>query len=450
MRFHLACALLVMFAVSEPVIAQTLPPSLAPMLAKVSPAVVNISVEGTVKVHNPLLQDPAMRQFFNLPQGPAVQRFQAVGSGVIYDANRGFVITNSHVVANATKIMVTLLDRRQLQAKLVATDPESDIAVLKIPPEHLTAMPLGDSKRLRVGDYVVAIGDPFAVGQTATFGIVSAVGRNGLGIEGYEDFIQTDASVNPGNSGGALVNVAGELVGINTAILSQGGGNVGIGFAIPITMAKAIATELIEHGKVARGELGVVIQNLTPDLAQALGVKADQGAVVSDVRPGSPAAKAGVRAGDVIAALDGTPVQDSSQLRLAIGQKPPGTAIHLAILRNGQRSTVTATLVPQSQKSASAAAGAPSSPEPGMLGLELAPVPPGAGAVKGALVAQVEPGSVAADAGLQQGDIITDIGHTPVTSAPQAAQLLRSRPKGKPLLLRIARDGGALYLTING
>ncbi len=419
------------------------------MLAKVSPAVVNISVEGTMKVHNPLMHNPFFRQFFNMPQGGALQHFQAVGSGVIYDARKGYVITNDHVVKHASRIMVTLSDRRQFHAKLVAADSQTDIAVLKIPAKHLTAMPLGDSRKLRVGDYVVAIGDPFGVGQTATFGIVSAVGRTGLGIEGYEDFIQTDASVNPGNSGGALVDMNGHLVGINTAILSRSGGNVGIGFAIPITMARQIATQLIEHGKVARGELGVVIQNLTPSLAQAMGLKLTQGVVVSDVQPGTPAKKAGFQPGDVITSLDGAPVIDSGQLRLSIAQKPPGTTIHLTVLRNGKERTISAKLTALTEKNG-AGNGNGQGGNGSMLGLELGPIPPGSSVTKGAYVAQVVPNSTAAESGIQQGDIIIGIGHTPVTNTRQAARLLRHRPKGRPLLLRISRHGMALFLTIGG
>jgi Do/DeqQ family serine protease len=328
------------------------PPTLAPMLARVSPAVVNISVQGTVQAaQNPLFQDPFFRRFFDLPEKQAPQntpteRFQAVGSGVIFDAEHGYVITNNHVVDRADKILITLKDRRQLDAKLVAADPQTDVAVLKVEGDHLTSLPLGDSKRLQVGDYVVAIGNPFGVGQAATFGIVSAVGRTGLGIESYEDFIQTDASINPGNSGGALVDLSGRLVGMNAAIISRGGGNVGVGFAIPIDLVKTIADQLITKGKVSRGALGVTIQDLTPALAQAMGVNLAGGALVSQVSPQSAAAKAGIEQGDVITALDGETVASSSQLRNAVGQKQPGTAVRLSLLHQGKERTVTATLDP--------------------------------------------------------------------------------------------------------
>src|SRR6185312_14096446 len=312
--------------------------TLAPMLKRVSPAVVNISVDSTVQVKNPLLDNPEFRQFFHLPADakPETQRVHAVGSGVIFDARHGYVLTNNHVVTDADKILVTLNDRRQIAATLVAADPKSDVAVLKISADHLTDLPLGQSKNLRVGDFVVAIGDPFGVGQAATFGIVSALGRDDVGIEGYEDFIQTDASINPGNSGGALIDMSGRLVGINTAILSRSNGNVGVGFAIPIDMANAIARELIAHGKVSRGELGVVAQDVTPALSRALGIQANAGAVISDVRPGSVAASAGIKIGDVITAIDGQPLLTSGQLRNVIGAKQPGASVRISVLRDGK------------------------------------------------------------------------------------------------------------------
>jgi Do/DeqQ family serine protease len=424
-------------------------PSLAPMLAKVSPAVVNISVQGTVKVtQSPLFQDPLFRKFFNLPDTPASERFQAVGSGVIYDAAKGYVITNNHVIDRADKIVVTLRDRRQLDAKLVATDPQTDVAVLKVSPDHLTALPLGNSSDLKVGDYVVAIGDPYGLGQTATFGIVSALGRTGLGIEGYEDFIQTDASINPGNSGGALVDMNGRLIGINTAILSRSGGNVGIGFAIPIDMVKAIAQQLITTGKVSRGELGVSIQDLTPALAQAMGVQATGGAVVAQVIPRSAAAAAGIQAGDVLTALNGKPLADSTQLRNTIGQTAPGTQIHLTLLRDGKERTVSVTLQPQAGSEQTASAAQPSTGS--MSGLTLAPIPqdnPLFG-TKGVYVVGVAPGSAAEDAGIEQGDVITSIAKIVVGTPQEAARLLRSRKQGVPVLVRIRRGNAALYTAL--
>jgi serine protease Do/serine protease DegQ len=279
-------------------------PSLAPMIEKTRPAVVNIATRGSVDMQkHPLLNDPLFRRFFkgfeDLPQRKEVK---SLGSGVIIDADAGHIVTNFHVIDGADEISVTLHDGRQLEATLVGSDPEADVAILKVEHDGLVSVPFADSSSLRVGDFAVAIGNPFGLGQTVTSGIVSALGRSGLGIEGYEDFIQTDASINPGNSGGALVNLRGELIGINTAILASGGtGNVGIGFAIPINMVREITSQLIEYGEVRRGMLGVIMQNLTPDLARAFGLNVHQGVVISQVVENSAASKAGLKAGDVIA-----------------------------------------------------------------------------------------------------------------------------------------------------
>jgi Do/DeqQ family serine protease len=423
------------------------------MLARISPAVVNISVQGTVEVtRNPIFQDPLFREFFGVPENapPPTQRFQAAGSGVIYDARLGYVLTNNHVVQRADKILVTLTDRRQFDAKLVAADPQTDIAILKVSAQGLTSLPLGDSKALQVGDYVVAIGNPFGVGQTATFGIVSALGRTGLGIEGYEDFIQTDASINPGNSGGALVDMQGRLIGMNAAIISRGGGNVGIGFAVPIDMIKAVATQLISQGKVSRGALGVTIQDLTPSLAQAMNISAVGGAVVSQVVPQSAAAKAGFAEGDVITALDGEPIMTSSQLRNAIGQRQPGTTVRLTLLRDGKERSITTTLDAQTEKSAAETpASPPESSAPS--GLTLAPIPrenPNFGKVKGVYVAKVAPGSMAEEAGIKAGDIIISAGRVPVSTPNELTQILRQQKSGTPLLLQVRRGDSALYTTI--
>jgi Do/DeqQ family serine protease len=426
-------------------------PTLAPMLAKVSPAVVNISVQGTEKLaQNPLFQDPLFRQFFGIPRGPVTERFQAVGSGVIIDAGQGYVITNNHVVKNAQEIQVTLKDRRQLNAKLVGSDSLTDIAVLKIQADSLAAMPMGISKDLKVGDYAVAIGDPFGVGQTATFGIVSALGRTGLGTGGYENFIQTDAAINPGNSGGALVNMAGQLIGMNTAIISQSGGNIGIGFAIPVDMVRTIAQELIATGKVSHGELGVEVQDLTPVLAQAMGINVSSGALVSQVVPGSPAAKAGIKSGDVITNLDGNPITGSSDLRISIGEKAPGTTIRLTLLRNGKELKLAATL--ESQKAASAPAAAATRQEMAFLsGLTVGPIPqddPNYGQVKGVYVDNVDPANAAALAGLQQGDIITSVDRTPVGTIDQFNDVVREHAKGKPLLLEVQRGSSLMFIAI--
>jgi Do/DeqQ family serine protease len=316
------------------------PTTLAPMLRGITPGVVGISVKGRVREENPLLQDPFFRQFFNLRQQPIERETQAVGSGVIVDAGRGYVLTNNHVVENETSIQVTTQDNRRFQARLIGRDSGTDIAVLQIPAEGLTSVPLGNSDQLQVGDFVLAIGNPFGLGQTVTSGIVSALGRSGLGIEGYEDFIQTDASINPGNSGGALVNLQGQLVGINTAILAPGGGNIGIGFAVPINMARQAMDQIIRYGSVRRGRIGVAIQDLTPEIAQALGTSVRRGAVIARVEPGSPAARAGLRASDVIVAIDGAPVTGGTQLRNRIGLAPIGNSVQLTIDRHGSEQTV--------------------------------------------------------------------------------------------------------------
>ena len=316
-------------------------PSLAPMLKNVTPGVVNIAVKGRERIQNPLLEDPFFRRFFNVPQGQqSYAETQATGSGVIVDAAQGYVLTNAHVVANETSISVTTKDNRRFAAKLVGRDTETDVAVLKINSDHLTAVPLGDSDKLQVGDFVVAIGNPFGLGQTVTSGIVSALGRSGLGIEGYEDFIQTDASINPGNSGGALVDLKGDLVGINTAILAPGGGNIGIGFAVPIDMARKVMDQLIRYGEVKRGRIGVSIQDLTPDLAQAMNTKQTNGAVIAKVEPGSAADHAGLKSGDLVIAANGVPVRSGTQLRDAIGLTRVGDDVNLVIDRDGNERNV--------------------------------------------------------------------------------------------------------------
>ena len=433
-------------------------PSLAPMLKRVEAGVVNISVEGTVQVEqNPMFKDPMFRQFFHLPQNqPTTEHVHAVGSGVIYDAKRGYVLTNYHVVSDADKIQVTLSDGRQLAATKVASDPQTDVAVLKIPPDNLTQLPLGRSKGLQVGDYVVAIGDPFGVGQAATFGIVSALGRNNLGIEGYEDFIQTDASINPGNSGGALIDMNGRLIGINTAILSHSNGNVGVGFAIPIDMANAVAKELLAHGKVSRGELGVALQDMTPTMARAMGSNATSGVLISDVRQGSAADQAGLKVGDVVVALDGVPVATSGQLKNTVGTEEPGAKVTLSVLRGGGKTDITATLRPpkeEQQKTAEAAkASATSGPtEAPLSGLTLSPIPSDNklyGKVAGLYVQGIQSGSGADEAGLQQGDIITSIDKKPVSSPADLARVVQAEKGDKPVLLRVQRGDSAMFLAV--
>ena len=437
-------------------------PMLAPILKRVSPAVVNISAESTVEVQNPLLKNPEVRQFFHIPEDggkPMTERVHSTGSGVIFDAANGYILTNHHVINDADKILITLSDRRQLTAKVVATDEQTDVAVLKIDANNLTALPFGDSKTLHVGDYVVAIGDPFGVGQAATFGIVSALGRSDLGIESYEDFIQTDASINPGNSGGPLVDMNGKLVGINTAILSRSSGNVGVGFAIPVDMASSIAKELITRGKVERGEFGVVLQDLTPALARAFGIDATGGAVVSDIRTGSPAQRAGLQPGDLITAIDGKEVMTSGQLRNVIGSKGPATRISVSYVRAGKSFETSEVLdQPEAKPVKVAKAGIPAAaktPSPGPLaGMALTAIPPDSklhGKVEGVYIAGVESGSGAEEAGLKQGDVILSVAEKPVTNPEELNQIMQgvqSASSDKPLLLRVRRGDESHFVAI--
>src|SRR5580658_7787174 len=299
-------------------------PSLSPIVKKVSPAVVNIATRGTIRdrgPQNPLLDDPFFRRFFDVPpdSGPRERPFQSAGSGVIFDAKAGYIVTNAHVVENASEITVTLQDGRDLKAEIVGADTPSDVAVLKVKADGLAQIVLGDSAKVEVGDFAVAIGNPFGLQHTVTSGIISGLSRSGINPDGYEDFIQTDASINPGNSGGALVNLRGELIGINTAILSRSGGNIGIGFAIPVNMAHNVMEQLIKYGTVKRGQLGVSMYTVTPDIAHSLGLPSAVGALVSQVVEGSPAERAGIRTGDVITLVNGQPVKSNSELRNTIG-----------------------------------------------------------------------------------------------------------------------------------
>jgi serine protease DegQ len=322
-------------------------PTLAPIVDRVVQGVVNIAVSGSVEVQNPLMSDPFFRQFFRMPNQPMRRQVQAAGSGVIVDAGKGYILTNNHVVAIGQSqaidnqvIEVTLKDKRHFKAKLVGRDPETDIAVLKIDAGDLTAVEIGDSNRIKVGDYALAIGNPFGLGQTVTSGIISALGRTGLGIEGYEDFIQTDASINPGNSGGALVDLRGQLIGINTAILGPAGGNVGIGFAVPANLAKQIMTDLIKNGDVKRGALGIRTQDMTPDIASSLGIESGDGALIAQVEAGSAAATAGLQAGDLIVGIDNVPVHNVADLHKRIDFAHVGDVLKLSILHEGEPATV--------------------------------------------------------------------------------------------------------------
>jgi len=324
--------------------------SVAPVLKLVTPGVVNIAVQGRVRVNNPLLADPFFRQFFNIPNGPVERRTQASGSGVIVDADKGYILTNNHVVQNADVIEVTLRDRRTVKAKLIGRDPQTDVAVLQIEADHLTAVPMGDSDKSEVGDFVLAIGNPFGLGQTVTSGIVSALGRSGLGIEGFEDFIQTDAAINPGNSGGALVDLKGRLIGINTAILAPAGGNVGVGFAVPINMAKSIMEQLLRYGTVEHGRIGIGGQDMTDEIARGLGTTRTEGGVVTSIEPGSSADRAGLKVGDIVVAVDHVPVRNWISVVNRIALARVDADVVVTIERKGALSDLHVTVTSASAK----------------------------------------------------------------------------------------------------
>jgi len=414
-------------------------PTLAPLLKGITPAVVNISTFTHRRASNPLLDDPFFRRFFNLPpQQQQQRRSQSAGSGVIIDADQGLVITNHHVIDGADEIRIGLTDGREMTAELVGSDAEVDLALLKVAADNLTALPLSDSDRLQVGDFVVAIGNPFGLGQTVTTGIVSALGRSGLGIEGYESFIQTDASINPGNSGGALVNLHGELVGINTAIIAPGGGNVGIGFAIPSNMARAIGEQLAAHGEVRRGVLGIGMQDLSRELAEAFGLAPQQGGVlISQVVPDSAADRAALKSGDLILALNGKAVRQASELRSRLGVLTEGARIELTLLRDGQRLSRSATLGSASPFSAAGERFAAA-----LEGATLVDSDAG-DAVQ---VAAVAPRSPAAYAGLLKEDRILAANRIRIRNLAELARATRSRTS--TLLLMIERRGTTLYLAL--
>lgn len=388
-------------------------PSLAPMVKRVSAAVVNIATRGTIKEEpgqrNPLLDDPFFRRFFDVPPDskPRERQFQSAGSGVIVDAKNGYIITNHHVVENASEITITLLDNRSFSAKVIGSDEGADIAVLQAKQPNLIAMAMGDSTRLEVGDYVVAIGNPFGLQHTVTAGIVSALGRTGINPDGYEDFIQTDASINPGNSGGALVNLRGELVGINSAILSRSGGNIGIGFAIPVNMAKGVMDQLIKYGQVKRGVLGVNIYNVTPDIAKEFGLTESSGALVAGVAPGSAADRAGVKTGDIITSINGANMRDAGELRNTIGMLRVGDKVDIGLLRDGKSRKVTALIAERSELETANAIDI----NKGLEGAELGDAPDG-----GVLVKTVQEGSPAAQNGLRANDLIVGVGRPPVAN----------------------------------
>ncbi len=419
-------------------------PSLAPMLERVTPAVVNINSKTRVKVRNPLMEDPFFRQFFGMQNAPRERIEQSLGSGVIIDAAKGYVLTNNHVVEGADDIQVTLHDGRTLKAKLIGTDPDTDVAVIQIPADHLSAMPLADSSQLHVGDFVVAVGNPFGVGQSASSGIVSGLNRTGLGGRGFQNFIQTDATINPGNSGGALVNLRGELIGINSQIFSTSGGSIGIGFAIPVNLANDVMKQLIATGTVKHGTLGVQAQTLTPELARMLDTTASQGAVVTDVGTDSPAAAAGLKAGDVVVAINDRTVQSDNDLYNAEGIAPIGSTLELKVLREGKPMTLSAKLIAESLITTEGA-----KLDPRLTGAEISDAGErvkraiGTG---GVTVNKVVAASRAAENGLKPGDLIIGVNRVDLTGMTDFKRVLATQPQ--QLLLSVVRGREAFFLPL--
>jgi serine protease Do len=426
-------------------------------------AVVNISSTKLVKRQNQLpgffFNDPFFRQFFGdqtpESQVPQTQKEQSLGSGVIVNPN-GYLLTNNHVIEGASDVRVFTPDRKEYKAKVIGTDARTDVAVLKIEASGLPSFTLGDSSNLKVGDVVFAIGDPFGIGETATMGIVSATGRAlGGAIERYEDFIQTDAAINPGNSGGALIDLHGNLIGINTAILSGGGGNQGVGFAIPINMAHNIMEQILEHGKVVRGQLGVLIQDVDPDMAKALGLSAGGGALVSDLVPNGPAAKAGIERGDVILEFNGQSVRDRQDLSVRVSQTPPGTTVHLKVFHNGQTRDVDVTLTELNEKSASTEGGGQEGGGGGLLrGVRVETLTPSIArelqlpaGTAGVVVTSVDPSSPAAAADIQRGDVIQEVNRKPVRNMDDYQRAVQSAGNESVLLL-INRGGQTHFVVV--
>jgi serine protease Do len=442
--------------VSAPAVAPT--DGWVQLARELKPAVVNISTKRAVEAPeamSPFGDDERFNQFFkhffgNQPRRPA----RSLGSGFVINQD-GHIVTNNHVVANATEIRVKLSDGRELPAKVVGRDPKTDLALLKVEATGLPVIPLGNSGELQVGESVMAIGNPFGLEQTVTTGIVSATGRV-IGEGPYDNFIQTDASINPGNSGGPLINARGQAVGINTAIFTQTGGSVGIGFAIPVDLAKSVVTQLATAGHVVRGYLGVSIQPVTADLAKSFGISETAGALVSSVVDGSPAAKAGVKPGDVITEYDGRKVARSEDLPRAVAESAIGREVPVTVLRDGKPVTLRATVAKLDEAGAPSAMATKGTKETKeTLGLSLQPMTPaearerGLGDRGGVLVRGVQDGSPAANAGLRSGDVITEVNRAPVKSADDVQQAMEKRAKDKPSLFLVHRNGASVYIAVN-
>jgi len=417
-------------------------PSLAPMLEKVLPAVVSVHVEGTDSGQQAQDIPEPLKRFFGQGPGKAQpQPFEGLGSGVIIDAAKGYILTNNHVVNGADKINVQMSDGNEYDAKLIGHDEQTDIALIQVEgAKNLTQVKIADSDALKVGDFAVAIGNPFGLGQTATSGIISALGRSGLNLEGLENFIQTDAAINRGNSGGALVNLNGELIGINTAILASSGGNIGIGFAIPANMAMNLAQQLIQFGEVKRGQLGIKGTEMTADIAKAFNVDAQRGAFVSEVLPKSAAEKAGIKAGDIITSINEKAISSFAELRVKVGTTPPGQDVKIGLLREGKPVTVTVTLEQSAQTVASAKLLSPA--------LEGATLSDGATKTgdKGVKLDTIEKGTPAEQVGLQKDDVIVGVNRTRVTSLAEMRKVLEGKPP--VLALNVVRGDESIYLLL--
>ena len=439
--------------------------SFAPIVKNAQPAVVSIASTKVIKVDagdeglSPLFDDPMFRQFFgdrgagplNRPGRPREQREQGLGSGVIVSPD-GYILTNNHVIEGANEIKVYTSDKRELKARVIGADPKTDIAVVKVELKNLPTLAFADSTQVQVGDIALAIGNPFGVGQTVTMGIISATGRGNLGIEDYEDFIQTDAAINPGNSGGALINMSGQLIGVNTAILSRAGGNQGVGFAVPANLARAVMNQLLKNGKVVRGYLGVMIQPVSPEIAEAFNLPDARGALVGEVTPDGPAARAGLAQGDVITELNGVRVDDSRELRLKVSQLAPGSAIKLKIIRDGAPREVTITLGEAPNEKETANNGNPESDSSDGLSVEtLTPqlarqleLPAN---VSGVVVTGVQDGSRADQAGLRRGDVIQQVNRRPVNNVAEFERAMKQNT-GKSAVLLVNRNGHTSFVVI--
>ena len=441
-------------------------PTLAPVIKDTRPAIVNIAARAKVDVdsspdfrdpfEDPFFNDPFFRRFFedfggmqrfeSPRRAPREREARSIGSGVIVDADEGHILTNHHVVRNADEIFVILEDKRKLEAEIIGSDPDTDVAVLKVKAKNLTAIPLGNSDQMDVGDYVLAIGNPFGLSHTVTSGIISALGRSGLGLEGYEDFIQTDAPINPGNSGGALINLKGELIGINTAIYSRSGGSMGIGFAIPVNMARSVMDQLLEHGEIKRGRIGVHIQDVSPEIAEALDLERLNGALVAQVAEDSPSDKAGIKTGDIITHFDGTEVKSSAHLKNLVGLMRLGDEAEVKLLRDGKPRNVEVKIGKVDEMDVAQEAGSVEL----LKGARFSSIPethPMHGKIKGVYVSDVEYGSASWRSGLKDGDIITSVNKQAVSKVDDLVDAAKKKDKG--ILLNIRRGNAALFIVIN-